>query len=181
MLGKKSKEKNWTDLGRTCGNFVKMAASDLVKFIIENDESKAQDSLAGPELLSFASALYYTELDRWAFSKLSEKDRNSFSDMILLGIIDGLSELWEKPAEIRPTVINQLNNDLAKLAPYAAQLYPDKDESPKGTLYWEFSKMLSTDYGVDTSTTLVANLAAMDRSTTLWQNLKSILPEMNKH
>lgn len=180
MLRKKNKRTNWSELGKTSGNFVKMAASELVQFIIENDEDKAKDSLAGAELLSFASALYYTELDRWAFSKLSEKDRNDFSDSMLHEIIFGLSELWEKPVEVRPTVINQLNNDLAKLAPYAAQLYPDKDESPKGTLYWEFSKMLGSDYGVDTGTTLIANLTAMQTGTALWQNVKPILPETNK-
>lgn len=176
MLGKKSKKTNWSELGSTSGNFVKMAASELVQFIIESDEEKAKDSLAGAELLSFASALYYTELDRWAFSKLSEQDRNNFADSMLEEIIQGLSELWEKPAEVRPTVINQLNNDLAKLAPYAAQLYPDKGESPKGTLYWEFSKMLGSDYGVDTGTTLVANISAMQIGTALWTDVKPLLP-----
>lgn len=152
MFGKRKID--WRLRGHQAGEKIKLAASQLVTYLLEQDEKINKNKLAGPELLSFTSAFFYVIIDREAFGQLDVEERKNFSDGMLEEIAIGLSQLWKEPKQILSTVINVLNNDISKLAPYTSQLIPDKGEDPKGTLYWEFSKLLNSDYGIDTVVTL---------------------------
>lgn len=146
------KKIDWQQRGQEAGSYVRQASSELVKYILENDKKKAKDNMAGPELLTYTSAFFFIICDREAqANKLSAEDNKAFADGILKEVVDGLSELWNKPNEIKLTVANVLNGDIDKLAPFAVQLFHEKDENPKGTLYWEFTKILGKDFGVDTT------------------------------
>jgi hypothetical protein len=175
MFSKKQKNIDWNKRGIVAGSHIKQYASKLSIVILNNDTEKSKDEFAGTDLLTITSAVFYLSLDREAFSKLIPADRIAFSDGMLFEIISGLSRLWNQPREVFPTIANELNKVLEKLAPFTAQLLPEKDESPQGTLYWEFMKILVNDYGVEHRAALQANMHAMTYGTELWKDVKEQL------
>ena len=175
------------DLGASLAPFVNYAAADLVEFILVEDQKQSPDRQAYlgknarvlRELLSLANALYYFKLDAWALANLTQKDYLRFSDGATAEVVDALAKSWDQPEKARPTVTRVLKEDIAKLAPYAAHPIPKPSENPKGTLYWEFGKLLTADFGVDPVLAVRANTTAMKVDMDLVAKINSILAKSN--
>lgn len=179
MFKKKAATQDWKEKGKLAGAHSKIPSAQIVQHLLENDKKLAKRRIASMELLTFTNAMFYLEIDREAFSRLKGPERADFSDGMLEEIVDGLSDLWEQPNDVRLTVGNEVNSAISKLAPYAQKLLPEKDESPAGTLYWEYMKLLVSDYKVDHGAALTANIMAMQAGIELWKNVRDLLPESN--
>lgn len=177
MFKKKAQLVNWKERGALAGAHSKIPSAQIVQYLLENDKKLKKRRIASIELLTFTNAMFYLEIDREAFSRLRGVERGDFSDGMLEEIVNGLSELWEQPNEIKQTVGNEVNTAISKLAPYAQKLLPDKNESPAGTLYWEYMKLLVSDYRVDHGVALAANMMAMEAGIELWKSVRELLPE----
>jgi|GEM_PF-3307140 hypothetical protein len=174
----RKKKIDWKDEGEIAAAHIKLAAAKLCEQIYENDKEIVKDQIACLEILTFASALYFIVADREAFNYLNEKERSVFDNTILNEIVTGLSDLWTEPDKIRPTVGGQLNKYIAKLAPFSERLYAEeKGGNPKGTLYWEFSKILDKEHGVETVAALSANWQATIIGTDVRVELQKLLPK----
>jgi hypothetical protein len=114
------------------------AAPHLLKKLVGEEHIDTNQELIAPltlELLIFG--LHLT--DRIAFQRLGESDRTEFMD-VLLPIIR---------SELEPRVGSQfkdLYNTRNTFYSGFRKLWPDKNESVKGTLFWEFGKALGSVY-----------------------------------
>lgn len=113
------------------------------------------------EILIFINALFYIIVDREAYSRLTDKDRPMFSDGMTERIISDVSFSLSKPEEAKPIILKGFSSRLFQLSPYGQHLSPEDDNSPAGTLFWEFSKILRDEYDIELSISLsVINLCA---------------------
>jgi hypothetical protein len=110
-------------------------------------------------ILTSAIALFYILLDRMAFSKMSENQRDNFSDLVLFYIQEDLAANTGVNKDIIPKLIN---SNLKVFTPYSQRLYPDnKEDGMKGTLFWEYAKIISNDFELGPDAVLQIPLFAM--------------------
>lgn len=179
-MSKKQRLRSWYERGQAAGSQIRFAASELTKYILERDESKAKEKLGAIELLTFTSALYYIRLDRESFAHLREPQRSDFSKGMQDQIAVGLSELWTSPRAIYPTVVIEINKGMRQLAPFAAEPNPETDDHPKETLYNAFARLLDKQYGVDHEIALASQALAIQIGLKLLRAVKDLLSEDRK-
>lgn len=161
--------------GQEAGNYVNVAVGKLVSDITDGG-TKLNDSYEVEDLLNFCAALFYLILDRQAFELLGATKRDQFSDGILDSIVTLLSEQWNDPKGVMPIIGKGLNKNIDVLAPYASMLYPKKNENPKGTLFWEFMKLLNSEFGIDTADAVSGQFLAIQLSNDLIKSTERLLP-----
>jgi hypothetical protein len=114
------------------------AVPHLLKALVGKKPTDQNQEMLSPlksELLIFA--LHLT--DRIAFGRLGAPNRSGFMNALLPAI----------QRELQPPVssqLEQLYNTRNAFYGGFRKLYPDKKESLKGTLFWEFGKALSSVY-----------------------------------
>lgn len=138
-------KKNSLDSSR--GNlFVKILIDETEKFVpfllemfVTKDHVKSNQNLIGPlkvELLIFVLH-YFTK--RTVFNRLEEKKIIEILDALNIAIQQNIEPIeyveFERLYETRNTFFMGFN-----------KLFPDESESPKGTLFWEFGKLICSIY-----------------------------------
>lgn len=172
MFRKKQSRDVWFQKGSEAGVYLQQAVADMLRYLLEDWQPKNANSL-----LMFNVALFYIFLDFQAASYLDTNERSSFSDGLVLDAVRGVTDSlggtpadWDKVGEI-------LNKHMNKLAPYSKQLYAEPDKSPKGTLFWEYSKMLHSDFNVEPGKAATASIVAPEISIKLWKEVKHMFPK----
>ncbi len=173
----KMREINWNKRGRIAGDNVKLSAAQLAKYILDNDTEKVKDNMSGKELLTLSSVLYCIVLDRLAFARLPLKGRDDFSGSMLDEIVTGLSDLWESHKDIKYVVGVEVNRYMRQLGQYAATTIPGKNEKLEGTLYWEYSRLLTDEHQIDPMVAVNAYARGIQIGIDLLERVKDILPE----
>jgi hypothetical protein len=148
--------------------------AELTAYIV--DDKQVTDSFA-IELLTLNSALFYLFLDHQAFAYLKTADREQFSDGLLYAIVARLAEILELPVEDWDDIGQAINEQMNLLGPYARKLFADKDGNPKGTLFWEYAKILQERLEIDPGRAMTASLISPDLAINLWNEIKHIFPK----
>jgi len=113
-------------------------ARHLLKALVGEERANEDRELLAPltcELLIFA--LHLT--DRIAFARLGTRSRSGFMDALLTAV----------QRRLRPPIaedLEQLYNTRNAFYGGFRNLYPEKNENLKGTLFWEFGKALGSVY-----------------------------------
>ncbi len=121
-------------------------------------------------LYIYCAALNYIVIDRQAFGVMTDNEREIFSDYMHLGIQADISQGTGLKKE---TVMELLNMGVVELSPYSRKLMPEGDESPAGTLYWEFAKITEDKIQLPPLSTLTSSLIAMQTGVNM---MKEFLP-----
>ncbi|HUC95936.1 MAG TPA: hypothetical protein VMR76_03190 [Candidatus Saccharimonadia bacterium] len=168
---------DWGDRGEKAGYHIRISASKLVEQILKNDSELNKQKIAGPILLTFAAVLFYLVIERNIPDFVTSGQRSIFLDSMLNNISVEFSKLWNDPAGILPAVRDEISDNMDKLSPYAKHIYTYKNKNKKGTLYWEFSKILSGDFGVSTKAARQARVDTINASLDLLGNIKYLFSD----
>ena len=151
--------------GKHLGLYIGKWSSKVLQSVVDKpaNQEVTDDWIS---VLMLTNALFYIVIDREAYNILSEPDRVIFADSIIDQIANSHSDMWNKPKEVKPTMLNWFSKQLNELGQYGKTLLPEKDKSPAGTLYWEYIKLLG-NHGVD-----------LESSIEIYKLISDILPEM---
>lgn len=158
------------DMANECSDLILRYSSMLSNAIKgENDITDADNFL----LFLSAVALNYILLDRIAFAKMSEEDRNNFSDLVLLHIQTNIVAGTGIDKEI---ISGSMDNYMNTLAPHSQRLFPDDvNDGMKGTLFWEYGKMLGEGFDFGPQIAIEAPLHAMEIGTPYMKEITEAL------
>jgi hypothetical protein len=105
-----------------------------------------QDNFSADEdyfnLLTLCTAIFYLYIDRQLFTKLGAERRDKVFDSIENSYMGMLKHNYKFSDNVLNRAGSELSATVNSLSSYAHQFFPEKDESPKGTLMWEFGKLL---------------------------------------
>ena len=122
-------------------------ATEAASFIMEQlgkDNIRFVDRSSAPQFVSEVVVFYMHLVDRSAFAHLGATKRKIFMDRFVLAVVrEVLRELSKEISadDFGEALRDTYNRRQTQYAEYKT-LMPEKDEPPKGTLYWEFSKIL---------------------------------------
>jgi hypothetical protein len=167
---KKHSQGKWFERGLKAADDLAVAVSELVKFQIEDEELSAETM---NDLLILNNALYYIFLDRQAFSLLENEERTDFSNGLLFAIATRLADAFKLPSNQWSLIMDDMNQQINILVPFSGTLM--SSEKPAGTLYWEYSKILSSRYGMG-GKAMASSLMAPQIGTQLWVRVKKLFP-----
>lgn len=136
------------NFGMLAGRYIGLSSSKVFNYVIDKIGSEL-DTKTGLEILIFINALLYIIVDREAYSRLTDEDRTMFSDGMTERIISDVSFSLSKPEEAKPIILKEFNARLSQLSPFGQHLSPEGDNSPAGTLFWEFSNILNDEYNIE--------------------------------
>lgn len=120
----------------------------------------------------YCTALNYIVIDRQAFGMMNDNEREIFSDYMHLGIQADISRGTGLKKE---TVMELLNMGVVELSPYSRKLMPEGDESPAGTLYWEFAKLVAEKADLPATVALTSSLMAMQTGVSMMKDFLPVL------
>lgn len=159
---------------------VEQKAGKCAKLVIDYSKMLA-NGIKGDEKLTnqqimilyiYCAALNYIVIDRQAFGVLTENEREIFSDYMHLGL---QADISRDSGLKKETVMELLNAGISDLSPYSRKLMADKDESPAGTLYWEFAKIITDRIDLSASVALTSSLMAMQTGVSMMKDFMPIL------
>ena len=116
-----------------------VAVPEVAGFLLSELQERFQINLPNSDVEQFVIetfVLHLHLLDRMAFGALGVEGRNRFDDRIITNVASRLT--ISSPLD---RLGNTYNSRQAQYAGFR-ELIPPKDQSPKGTLLWEFSKLL---------------------------------------
>ncbi len=156
-----SKKIDWEERGSQAASIIVVNAADLTNAVTKDAKKKIKDDKY-VDIFIFNAALLLIGQDRQAFVSLKDTDRNKFSDAIYFGITTEVCKALKLEGEHWAAVAAQLNQGTTELGKYAQKLFADKDESPKGTLYWEYGKLLYQKFDLDPAIGITGGLMAAE-------------------
>jgi hypothetical protein len=172
LSAKKSKEnKDWHDIGLEVGKYHQFTVSELTKYI--TTEGGLHRDKSG-DLLVLNAALIYIVLDRQVFGLANEAERREFNDGLLFDVVTSLSNAFSPPANWQ-SMASQVNKKIELLSPYSQALFPGKDGNPKGTLYWEYIRILDKQYGVGMAEGMGVYSTLAQDVNSLWKTVEPII------
>ena len=160
MFGRKNNKSDAETQVQKCVEVVRGYSVSLAKEIIGKQESSNEDTF---RLMTYCFALNYILIDRITFSVMPEKKRNAFSDKLFLGI---RSDITKGTGVENETVTSLLSDYIAQLGPYSGKLIESQDESPQGTLFWEFSRIIKDEIGLDSLESMTIVTLLVEKSST---------------
>jgi len=137
-----SRKSSQNQSGLDAAIYVGDAAMQLSQIICEGKEEYDQLNV-----FLTCAALFYIEIDRRAFTVLSENERESFTDSMQYQLIEKVYKNWGVAKGYQPKVEKYFYKQVKELSPYTKLLVPEKGtEARGGTLYWEFGKLLDNEF-----------------------------------
>jgi hypothetical protein len=113
---------------------------DRSKAILPEIADRDADQQETTTTFFYCVALYYILADRLAYDCLSDQDRAQLFDLVLWEIYRDIAAGTGASAD---AIAQILNGVIDELAPFSQKLFPEIDETPKGTLFWEYSKSVA--------------------------------------
>ena len=147
-------------------------ATEIKKQSGENDKFSNNDYF---RLLSFCTALFYLYIDRQLFTKLGAERRDKVFDNIERAHMGMLKHNYDLSGDSLNKAGAGMYDAVAALTPFAHQFFPEGKDSPKGTLMWEFDKLLGS-IGFAPGTWSFANEVSIE----LMKPIKRLLDELFK-
>jgi hypothetical protein len=160
------KKTDWEQRGKQATVLVIEAAKELSE-AIEKEEEKPLSNLSANNLFLFNAALFIICLDVTAFQYLEEKERGVFIDAIYEGVTAAYAKAMGLPRDEWMGLGQRLNKYADQLGKFGKQLFPEKDQSPKGTLFWEYSKVLPGQFEVSYGGAIASSLYSMQLGVSL--------------
>lgn len=127
---------------------------DYMAFLKESEHLDLTDSYE--ELLLWSTAFFYYLIDRWAYEELGI-NREIFMLNFDKCLNTELAAWFKLNQEDTKSIRKNLNSKTDYFKQFAKVVFPEKDKSPKGTLLWEFDKVLCRELLCSSGSTLYAN------------------------
>jgi hypothetical protein len=118
--------------------------SSIMEQLNKDYDIRLRDKEVAPQFIIEVAVFYMHLLDRLAFAHLGPERREVFTDRLIVAIVKViLAELSKETSadDFCIALRDTYNHRQIEYSRYK-KLIPEKDESPKDTLYWEFSKIL---------------------------------------
>ncbi len=155
--------------------YVGGASAQLAQVIYSH---KDYDEYSQLDIFLTCAALFYIEIIKRVFESLPENEINSFVGSMQDQLIYKVHENWGVPEKHLSVIDAYFHEQIKKLSPYADRLVPDKKEGGfKGTLYWEFAKLVADEFAEgESSLVLTVPLSILPIAKELNEQIDTLLP-----
>lgn len=158
---KKFSKDTLAEHGRQIAPMIFIQSRELCDSIKAKAEESKVDIKDHGRLMNLCLTIFYLYTDRELFSRLGAESRDVVCDDLEESILGMIKHNYKLSPEALEEERKDLLETIASLSPYAKQFFSVGDESPKGTLFWEFDKLLG-GIGLDPPMWMYANNVAVD-------------------
>jgi hypothetical protein len=147
--------------GSQIAPMVFIQSRELNDSIVAKAKQSGEDISDYGQLMNLCMTMFYLYVDRELFSKLGAESRDTVFDDIEESLLGMIKHNYKLSSDGLEEERQELLNTIGTLTPHAAQFFPENNESPKGTLVWEFDKLLG-NIGLSPPSWLYANEVFVD-------------------